>query len=190
MAAGKAAKAKEKAQENDARVSAQEALNETLFNKQYYQDITRRSDMQNMFRMLEENQRNAEERASAQNAIMGATDSQRLAGTETIRKSYADSMADLASNAAQLKDAYMENYMSRASGPFDKKMNINSQLAGIYANDSAQMSQAGANLFQTGASLLSSGIGGQQVGSQGSDYAKGMLDAYKDIMHKSPTING
>lgn len=181
MAAGKAAKAKAKTLENDARVSAQEALNESLFNKQYYQDITRRSDMQNMFRMLEENQRNAEERASAQNAIMGATDSQRLAGTETIRKSYADSMAELASNAAQLKDAYMENYMSRASGLFDKKIDMGSTLAGIYSNEANQMSQAGTNLFQTGANLLAG-----SKGQTDSNTIEDLINMYKPQMYTHP----
>lgn len=195
VAAGKAAKAKRKAQEDEARVSAQEAKNEALFNKQYYQDITKRSDMQNMLRLMEENQRNSEERASAQGAIMGATDSQQLAEREGIRKSYADSMADLASNAAQLKDAYMENYMNRASGLFDKKMEIGDRLSGIYTNEASQMSQAGANLFSTGASLLGAGLGqtagsGAGVGTAAGNqqYVKGKIDAMKGIMNKPPKL--
>ena len=195
VAAGKAAKAKRKAQEDEARVSAQEAKNEALFNKQYYQDITKRSDMQNMLRLMEENQRNSEERASAQGAIMGATDSQQLAEREGIRKSYADSMADLASNAAQLKDAYMENYMNRASGLFDKKMEIGDRLSGIYTNEASQMSQAGANLFSTGASLLGAGLGqtagsgaglGTAAGNQ--QYVQGKIDAMKGIMNQPPKL--
>ena len=195
IAAGKAAKAKRKAQEDEARVSAQEAKNEALFNKQYYQDITKRSDMQNMLRLMEENQRNSEERASAQGAIMGATDSQQLAEREGIRKSYADSMADLASNAAQLKDAYMENYMNRASGLFDKKMEIGNRLSGIYTNEASQMSQAGANLFSTGASLLGAGLGqtagaGAGVGTAAGNkqYVQGKIDAMKGIMSKPPKL--
>jgi hypothetical protein len=179
FAAGKEAKAKRKAQEDEARVSAQEAKNEALFNKQYYQDTTKRSDMQNMLRLMEENQRNSEERASAQGATMGATDSQQLAEREGIRKSYADSMADLVSNAAQLKDAYMENYMNRASGLFDKKMEIGDRLSGIYANEASQMSQAGANLFSTGASLLGAGLGQTAGGTSKSESKPSYFGAFK-----------
>lgn len=172
----------------EALINKQESKNEALFNKQYYQDITQRTDMQNMFRLLQENQRNAEERSAAQAAVLGTTAEQQLAEKEGIRKSYADAMADLASNASSLRDAYMENYMNRADNIFKEKLNMQDKIAGIYQNESAQMSQASQNLFSS-AMKFAGGAVGQAAGAQGAtggDYAKGMIDAYKGMMYTSP----
>lgn len=133
-----------------------DSKNESLFNKQYYQDITNRTDMQNMFRMLQENQKQAEERAAAQSAVMGATPEQQLASQEINRKSYADALADVASNASQLKDAYMENYMGRVNNIFGQRMNLSDKVAQSWMNQSAQQSQAASNLYQGAANSLSS----------------------------------
>lgn len=159
IASGSHAKKARKELENQYSLIDQlNAKNESLFNKQYYQDITKRTDMQNIFRMLQENQKQADERAAAQAAVMGASPEQQLAAQEASRKSYADAMADLASNAAQLKDAYMNDYMGRYNNVFGQRMGLSDKIAGSWANQSAQESQAGSNLFQGAANSFMAGF--------------------------------
>ena len=159
IASGSHAKKARKELENQSSLIDQlNAKNESLFNKQYYQDITKRTDMQNMFRMLQENQRQADERAAAQAAVMGATPEQQLASQEVNRKSYADAMADLASNASQLKDAYMASYMGNVNNIFGQRMGLSDKIAQSWMNQSAQESQAGSNLFQGAAQSMMAGF--------------------------------
>lgn len=147
-------KARKELQRQNSLIDQLESKNDMLFNKQYYSDVTKRTDMQNMFRMLEENQKQSEARAANQAAIMGATPEMQLAQAEATRKSYADSIAELASNASQLKDAYMSDYMNRTNNIFSQRMGLSDKIAQSWMNLSNQQSQAADNLFTTGANLL------------------------------------
>lgn len=153
-----AKKSREELEKQYALIDQLNSKNESLFNKQYYSDVTKRTDMQNMFRLLQENQKQADERAAAQAAVMGTSPEQQLAAQEASRKSYADAMADLASNAAQLKDAYMNDYMGRYNNVFSQRMGLSDKIAGSWANQAAQESQASSNLFQGAANSFVAGF--------------------------------
>lgn len=126
---------------------------ENMFNRQYYQDITKRTDVQNMLRLLQENQDKQAKRDEAVAAITGATPEAQLAAQDSRNKSYADALAEIASNASTLKDTYLQNYQNQ-------RMALVNPQSQIYQNSSNMWGQAGSNLFSSGASLLGSGIDG------------------------------
>ena len=127
------------------------AMLDNWFNKQYYSDITQRTDVQNMLRIMQENQDKQAKRDDAIAAITGATPEAQLAAQGNRNKSYADALAEIASNASTLKDTYLQNYMTQ-------KMGMTNPEYGIRSNLATQWGQAGTNLFKSGASLLGSGI--------------------------------
>jgi hypothetical protein len=133
---------------------------DNMFNRQYYQDITKRTDVQNMMRLLQENQDKQAKRDEAVAAVTGATPEAQLAAQDSRNKSYADALAEIASNASQLKDTYLQNYQNQMMA----LVNPQSQ---IYQNSSNMWGQAGSNLFSSGASLLGSGLDGLKGSKSG-----------------------
>jgi hypothetical protein len=124
----------------------QEFLDNT-FNRQYYSDITKRTDVQNMMRLLRENQEQQAKRDDAIAAITGATPEAQLAAQDSRNKSYADAMAEIASNASQLKDSYLHQYQQQ-------RLSLTNPQSQIYQGQANQWSQTGNNLFSTGLKML------------------------------------
>lgn len=120
------------------------------FNKQYYSDITKRTDVQNMMKLLDENQQKQARRDEAVAAISGATTESQLAAQDSRNKSYADALAEIASNANQLKDTYLQQYQAN-------RMSLTNPEIALRANLANQWSQASSNLFSSGASMVGSG---------------------------------
>lgn len=129
------------------------AMLDNWFNKQYYSDITQRTDVQNMLRILDENQQKQAKRDEAIGAITGATQESLLAAQDSRNKSYANALAEIASNASTLKDTYLQNYLAQ-------KMGMTNPEYGIRSNLATQWGSAATNLFNSGASMLGSGIDG------------------------------
>lgn len=151
-------------QKND--VARKEAEDKSLFERQYYQDVTKRADVQNMVRTLEDNQRNAETRDAARAAIAGATPEQKLASKEVNRRAFADSLADIASNTAQMRDQYVRDYSGQADNTLNRRlgignvdMQLGNPLIAINQNTAAQNSQAASNAFATAGKLAGSILG-------------------------------
>lgn len=154
-------RASEAGQAARADYNQKQSMLDNWFNKQYYSDITQRTDVQNMLRILQENQEKQAKRDEAIGAITGATTEAQLAAQESRNKSYADALAEIASNASQLKDTYLQNYMAQ-------KMGMTNPESGILANQANQWSSAASNLFGTGASMLGSGLDKIAGGKNGS----------------------
>lgn len=150
---------------------------DNTFNRQYYSDITKRTDVQNMMRLLQENQEQQAKRDEAIAAISGATPEAKLASQDSRNKSYANAMAEIASNASQLKDAYLQNYQNQ-------RLNLVNPQAQVYQNTSNQWSQAGTNLFGLGSNMLGqtdwSKLGTGTANGGGSVTANDMLNSYKN----------
>jgi hypothetical protein len=104
-----------------------------------------------MLRILKENQEKQAKRDDAIAAVTGATQESQLAAQDSRNKSYANALAEIASNASTLKDTYLQNYMAQ-------KMGMSNPEYGIMSNLSNQWGSAATNLFKSGASMLSSGI--------------------------------
>lgn len=150
IASGEYAK---KAQQATEKEHAQKsALLDSVFNKQYYSDITKRTDVQNLMRMMQENQDRQAKRDDAVAAITGATPEAQLASQDSRNKSYANALADIASNASTLKDTYMQNYLVQ-------RMGLNDPSAAIWSQYSKSLGDAGDNLFKTGFNLAGKGLG-------------------------------
>lgn len=113
-----------------------------------------------MLRILDQNQRKADTRAAAQAAITGATPEQQLAAQETNRRTYADAVAEIASNASQLRDQYLANYQNQRNSTHAQRLGMRDQLAAINTNQAAQWANAAGNAFLGGAQMLGSGLGG------------------------------
>lgn len=138
-------------------------LLDNTFNRQYWSDITKRSDIQNMMRLLNENHERQAKRDDAVAAVTGATPEATLAAQGNRNKSYADAMAEIASNASTLKDTYMHNYLTNRLG-------MTNPEAAIRTNNANQWSQTGNNLFGVGMNMFSkSNFGNNSQGPDGSE---------------------
>lgn len=139
-------------------IAQQRAENEAIFNKQYYQNITDRTEVQDMLRKLEENQRNTQKLNDAKAAITGATPEQQLANQNSLNKSYADAVAKIASQASVLKDGYMSNWQNYMNNYYANRLGMSDKIAGVYTNQSNQWANTANNAYATGGQLLSDGI--------------------------------
>lgn len=181
-------RAREAADAARAEYNKKQSMLDYWFNKQYYSDITQRTDVQNMLRILDENQQKQAKRDEAIGAITGATQESLLAAQDSRNKSYADALAEIASNASQLKDTYLQNYMAQ-------KIGMTNPEYGILSNQANQWSQAGSNLFQSGTSLFGSGLDGLGIGKGGvakissptSPTYDPRINTYKKIFYNLPT---
>ena len=181
-------RANEAANAARAEYNQKQSMLDNWFNKQYYSDITQRTDVQNMLRILDENQQKQAKRDEAIGAITGATTEAQLAAQESRNKSYADALAEIASNASQLKDTYLQNYMAQ-------KMGMTNPESGILANQANQWSSAASNLFGTGSSMLGSGLDGLGIGKGGGAKSSSptsptydpRINTYKTKFYNSPT---
>lgn len=151
--------ATKEAKKKQAIIDQQYAEDSALFNKQYYQDITKRTEIQNMLRILDENQRKADSREAARAAITGATPEQQLASREVNRRTFADTVADIASNASQLRDQYLRDYQGQRNRYYAQRLGMQDLLAAIHANAANQWATSANNAFKAGGSILANGMG-------------------------------
>lgn len=147
-------KAAKETRKKEGIINQQAAEDTGWFNKQYYQDLTKRTDVQNMVRMLSDHQKKADTRATAQAAIMGATPEQQLASQDVNRSAFADSLANIASNASQMRDQYLQNYQGQRNRYYQQRLGMQDELSNIEQNKSNQWATAATNAFQSGAQML------------------------------------
>lgn len=113
-----------------------------------------------MLRILGENQKKADTAVAARAAVTGATPEQQLASREVNRRTYADAVADIASNASQLRDQYLRDYQGQRNRYYAQRLGMQDQLAAIHANTANQWSTAATNAFKAGGGMLANGLGG------------------------------
>ena len=149
MAAKKAADARKAEMKNESEIQKRRNVDEDFFNRQYYQDMTNRSEVQNMLRTLREQQAERRNANEAKAAVMGETAEQQIAKQDSLNKSYADSIAEMANNASTLKDSYLKDYQGNLHTYYDERKNMNSKISDIESNASDQWSTAANNAFAT-----------------------------------------
>lgn len=157
-AAVQARRAEQAQRRKEGIIEQQNAEKNALLDKQYYQDITDRTEVKNMFRLLDENSRQAEKRTTAKSAIAGSTGELQLANKEVNRKTYADAVADMASNASTLRDNYLKDKINAKDDYFKQRLGIEDTISAIETNKSNQYGKAADNAFEWGGELLGSGI--------------------------------
>lgn len=138
----------------------QENYNEQkkLFDKQYYTNILDRTDVQYALKQLRDEQDIERKRQAARNAISGATEETQLAGQDSLNKSYADSMAQIASQGNVLKDGYMSNWQNYLQNYYAQRLGLSDKIAGIHQGVSNQWSKMASGAFKSGSSMLGNGM--------------------------------
>lgn len=155
VAAGvKANQAGEEVRSQKGLMAKQQAEQENLFNRQYYQDMTDRTEVSDMLRKLEEQNDTDRKRTEATAAITGATDEAKLAAADSRNKRRADAIAGIASNASTLKDQYLNDWRNRMDNYLGQQINMSDKMAAINQNMSNQWSQMATNAYKTGFNMM------------------------------------
>ena len=131
-----------------------------LFDKQYYTSIMDRTDTQHALKQLRDEQEIERKRQATRNAVSGATEAAELAGQDSLNKSYADSMASIASQGSILKDGYIRDWQNYLQNYYAQKLGLSDKIAGIHQGMSNQWSQMASSAFKSGGQMLGNGIAG------------------------------
>ena len=126
------------------------------YDKLRAQDITERSEVQQVLNVLRRKQDEERKRMDARNAIDGATQQAELAGMDSLNKSYAQGVGEVAGQASQLKDQYLRDWLRAQDSYYDNLRGVKTQIAQSYGNEAAAWANFGAN----GISTAMSGVGG------------------------------
>jgi hypothetical protein len=151
----KAKKSRKELQRLFPMIDARETELGNWFNKQYYQPVTQRTEVQDLLREMEDNQKAAETRAAAQAAVSGATPEQQMAIAEANRSSYADTLSNIAKNASTLRDTYLQNYLGQTGGLFNQRLSAQQGKANSFMQQANMLSQGSSNAFSAAAKALS-----------------------------------
>ncbi len=138
MAIGNAIGAAVKQKKANKQLDKANAFNQSMFDKQYYQDEFNRSEVQ---RALNAQQQFNEQQANmdnAANAVNGATPEVALAQQQARNNAMAQTISGIAANTSAQKDAIMGNFQNAKNQYFNSK-------AASYQNQATQQSQASAN---------------------------------------------
>ena len=161
-------------------IEAQKNFNQELFEKQYYDDITNRSEIQQLLKEADERDKRQQRQNRATSAIMGSTAEQDLAAQDSINKGRADLLAEIAGNASKLKDGYLTNWQNQMNNYYASKLGMTDQLAAIETNKSNQWANTAANAAQAAGSMLGAGFG--QMKSAGANRTWEMAQNDPDII--------
>lgn len=100
-------------------LKASDAFNENMFNKQYYQDMMDRSEVQSALNLQRKNDAAQAQQDMAQAAVMGATPEVQAAMQQQRNQGMANTIAQIAANTSAYKDAILGNYQNAKNKYFD-----------------------------------------------------------------------
>ena len=112
----------------------EKAYSENLFNKQYYEDVMKRSENQSFLRQLQRNQDENQKKSARTAAITGATPEATAAQAKNDSQIYADAVNKLVSVASQRKDQALADYNRRRGQLFGMQDNIGQERAAAWGN--------------------------------------------------------
>lgn len=151
MAAKSAKDARRKEEKNRAEIEEEQRKHEAIFNRRYHQDMTERTEVQGMLREMRERQDAQRSQNEARGAVMGETAEQQIAQENGLNKSFADGIAQIASNSSMLKDGYLDDYDKSLSNYYQNVRDHNTRLSEIEMNRSNQWAQAADNAVSAAA---------------------------------------
>lgn len=156
----KAAKALREAQEQ---ISREQAFNDTLFNREYYQDFLQRSENQSAIKMLRDHMKRENESAAQTAVITGATPEAVAKQKEISNEAVGNTISKVAANSSSVRDNVMNRYLNyranlngQLQSALNQKMNLHNQNAIQFAN-----------LMQNGLNTLSSSFVGDNKNGEG-----------------------
>jgi hypothetical protein len=118
-------------------LKAGDAFNENMFNKQYYQDMMDRSEVQSALNLQRKNDAMQAQQDAAQAAVMGATPEVQAAMQQQRNQGIANTIAQIAANTSAYKDAILGNYQNAKNNYFNA-------MGNSYMNQSQQETNAAA----------------------------------------------
>ena len=163
MAAKSAKDARRKEEKNRAEIEEEQRKHEAIFNRRYHQDMTERTEVQGMLRELRERQDAQRNQNEARGAVLGETKEQQIAEQDSMNKSFADSVAQIASDSSMLKDGYLDAYDNSLSNYYQNVRDHNTRMSEIEMNRSNQWATAASNAVEAaagGAQALAGMVGG------------------------------
>lgn len=163
MAAKSAKDARRKEEKNRAEIEEEQRKHEAIFNRRYHQDMTERTEVQGMLRELRERQDAQRNQNEARGAVLGETKEQQIAEQDSLNKSFADSVAQIASDSSMLKDGYLDAYDNSLSNYYQNVRDHNTRMSEIEMNRSNQWATAASNAVEAaagGAQALAGMVGG------------------------------
>ena len=112
--------------------------NENIFNRDYYQDILNRSDVQNLLRNTRNRIADANKIASNTVVVTGATPESVAAQKKNYAKAYSDLVSNIASQSSLLKQQAQNRYLAN-------KNILLGQQADLYNDRASQWSNVASN---------------------------------------------
>ena len=112
--------------------------NENIFNRDYYQDILNRSDVQNLLRNTRNRIADANKIASNTAVVTGATPESVAAQKKNYAKAYSDLVSNIASQSSLLKQQAQNRYLAN-------KNILLGQQADLYNDRASQWSNVASN---------------------------------------------
>lgn len=125
--------------------------NRAWYNARMSQDYTQRSDAQAVINKQRELLDQQYKNAAATNAVMGGSDTSLAAQKAAANDAMAQTMSDIASNAASYKDSVEQQYRAQDAA-------LNQQQAQIHADQAKATAQAAAQAVGAGISLMGQGL--------------------------------
>jgi|ERR1035437_414837 hypothetical protein len=113
--------------------------NETLYNKDYYSDYTKRADAANVIKQMRDEMKKQTSVDNQTAVVTGETPEAQIAKKDSRNKSMSNLFGNLAAQGQQYKDRAENRYLARKS-----------QLEGMAYDTTAQQAESGNNLLYNG----------------------------------------
>ena len=124
--------------------------NRKWYEERMAQDYTQRADVQNVLRKQRELFQEQYNRARATNVVAGGTDESLALQQAGANETMGETMADVAANAADYKDAVEEQYRAKDAALDQQEVAIQQNKAQQIANAAGQMGSAVSGLVSGG----------------------------------------
>ena len=124
--------------------------NRKWYEERMAQDYTQRADVQNVLRKQRELFQEQYNRARATNVVAGGTDESLALQQAGANETMGETMADVAANAADYKDAVEEQYRAKDAALDQQEVAIEQNKAQQIANAAGQMGSAVSGLVSGG----------------------------------------
>lgn len=127
--------ARKAAREQNARLEQQLQQNQDWYDRRYNEDATQRADAQRLLTMTEQSIRNRNKQAAGAAAVMGGTEESVAASKAASNQALADTMSQIAADAANRKDKIESQYLGN-------KANIEAQQNAASAQKAQNITDA------------------------------------------------
>lgn len=122
--------------------------NRRWYEQRMAEDYTQRADVQNVLRKQRDLLQEQYQRARATNAVAGGTDESLALQQAQANETMGETMANVASQAADYKDAVEQQYRTQDAALNQQQIGIEQQKAQNIANAAGQMGSAVGGLMQ------------------------------------------